>query len=148
LVVLACLPAARLSASLEAATPPDSSGVRATVRSNPLRVRIYVLTATVRACGVAVVVIDSQNLSTERLTVTQQSLAFDDAGFRTIGHLDLGLRSIGPERHRMSIWLLRPLSAGEYVVMASIRAVLLGESVTSTSAGEFISVRGRCSSKR
>jgi len=78
----------------------------------------------------------------------EQALLFDSTGLRTLGHIHLHLRILPGQQRRFSIWLIQPLRAGDFVIMATAQAVLNGETITSESAGELIKVRSDCAPKR
>ena len=145
-LALLCL----LSIALAADSPArvhaeDDSQVETTVRGNPLRLRLFPLIRTAHSCRSIPVLVEITNLGNERIRLVEERLLFDNTGLRVLGHLRLYLPVLSGHQRRFSIWLMQPLRAGEFVIMASANAMFSGELITTESAGELVRVRSGCS---
>lgn len=125
----------------------EDSGVDATVRANPLLVRIHVLSETVKSCGAIPVIVEIQNLADRPVSVFDESLLVQPLIMRTLAALRIHARVLRPKQSGLSIWILQPTQAGDVALVASVSGRVDGHVFSSDSAMKTLKVRSRCTRK-
>jgi hypothetical protein len=128
-------------------TAQEGSGVTASMRANPLRVRLFVLDLHAFNCRLIPVLVDTENLSHNPVKLLSQRLDFDEEGLRVMVRVAFPRRTLRRSQHQLSMWLLQPLSKGIFPITAEVDASMDGVLISAESRPESVGVSSNCLSR-